>query len=171
MLRTTSRLSFPLFLLLLNGCSSYQLGTMLPPHIQTVHMSTVVNATNEPLLENEVTSAILSEIQRDGSLTLAPEESADTLMQVRITGYQLDPISYSRSNRSLPNEYRLTLRAEVELIERETGKTLVRSNRITGDNEFPLSGDLTQAKRIGLSGAARDLARFVVAAVTEAWVE
>jgi hypothetical protein len=167
-----AKLLLPLLVILvLSGCSSYQLGSMLPPHIQSVHMPTVVNATSEPLLENEVTSAIFSELQRDGSLSIASAETADALMYVRVTQYQLIPLSYSSGNRSLPDEYRLRLHAEVELIERETGKPLVRDNRVIGESEFPLSGDLSQAKRIGLPGAADDLANYIVAAVAEAWVE
>lgn len=169
--RLIPRLLFlPLFLSLLAGCSSYQLGSMLPPDLESVYMTTVVNTTGEPLLENEVTTAILSTLQRDGSLTLAAKADADAEMFVRITQYNLIPLSFARDNRSQPDQYRLELRAEVELVESGTGKPLVRST-VTGYDEFPLSGDLTQAKRIGLPGAADDLARLVVAAVTEAWIQ
>lgn len=156
---------------LAGGCSSYKLGSMLPPNIETVHMSTVVNETNEPLIENDITTSILSELQRDGSLTIASADTADALMYVRVYGYKLTPLSYTRDSRSLPDEYRLTLTAEVELVERETGKSLVRSGRVRGETDFPLTGDLTQAKRVGLPGAADDLSRFVVSSVTEAWVQ
>ena len=121
---------------LVGGCSSYKLCSMLPPQIETVHMSTVVNETNEPLIENDVTTAILSELQRDGSLAIAPSDTADALMYVRVYGYKLTPLSYTRDSRSLPDEYRLTLTAEVELVERETGKSLVR----TGQVRFPTGG-------------------------------
>jgi hypothetical protein len=158
-------------LLFLNGCTAYRLGSMLPADIQTVFMPTVGNVTQEPLLENEVTTAIMAELQRDGSLTPASEAAADALMSVRITGYDLRPLSFTRDNRSQPDQYRLTLRADVELVERETGKTLVRSSNVTGENEFPFAGDITEAKRTGLPGAASDLGRVIVATVTEAWVE
>lgn len=155
----------------LGGCASYKLGSMLPSDIQTVHMSTIVNETNEPLIENDITNAIFSELRRDGSIQVAPEASADALMVVRVYDYNLLPLSYSSDNRSLPDEYRLILTAEVELIQRTTGKSLVRDDKVQGESDFPLTGDLTQAKRVGLPGAANDLARFVVSAVTEAWVE
>jgi len=134
-------------------------------------MPTAANVTNEPLLENEVTTSILSELQRDGSLSLASEATADSIMTVRITDYDLTPLSFTNDNRAEPEQYRLTLTAEVELVERETGKSLVRSGRITGEDDFPFAGDLTQAKRTGLPDAAADLARVIVATVTEAWVE
>jgi len=164
-------LFLPLLAMLAPACSSYQLGSMLPPHLQTVHMGTAVNDTGEPLIENDVTSAVLAELQRDGSLSLANPANADTLLYVRLTQYELIPVAFENFNRSLPSEYRLQLRAEVELVERETGKTLMRADNVTGYDEFPLSGDLTQAKRIGLPGAAEDLGRSVVASVTEMWVE
>ena len=170
--RMNRKLLTSLFLfLLLTGCASYRLGSMLPPDLQTVYMPTATNITNEPLLENEVTSAVFSELQRDGSLSPASEDNADTQLTVRITGYDLTPLSFTRDNRSEPDQYRLTLTAEVELVETESGKTLVRSGRIRGEDEFPLSGDITQAKRIGLPGATQDLARVIVATITEAWVE
>jgi len=160
-----------LLLVFLNGCSSYKLGSMLPPHIQTVFMPTVINSTSEPLLQNEVTTAIFSELQRDGSLSIESEDRADAILTVRVTRYHLTPLSYSDSNRSRPDEYRLELGAEVELVERETGNTLVRSGQVTGQDEFVLAGDLNQARRIGLPGAADDLAEKIVSTVTEAWVE
>jgi hypothetical protein len=166
-----SRLLTACFLATLLGGCAYRLGSMLPSNIQTVYMPTVANVTSEPLLENEVTTAVLSAFQRDGSLRPESESMADALLSVRITHYDLTPLAFTRDNRSQPDQYRLTLRAEVELVERETGKTLVRSTNVTGTNEFPLSGDITQAKRIGLPGAAEDLARVIVATVTEAWVD
>jgi len=158
-------------LFLLTGCASYRLGSMLPPDVKSVYMPTAINATTEPLLANDVTSAVFAELQRDGSLSPESEDQADTVLTVRITNYDLTPLSFTRDNRSEPDQYRLTLAAEVELVVRETGKTLVRSGRITGQDTFPLSGDITQAKRIGLPDAADDLARVIVATITEAWVE
>ena len=171
LLSRTAILPALVFLMLTGGCASYRLGSMLPSSIQTVYMPTVINTTSEPLLENEVTTAILSELQRDGSLTLATEGEADAILSVRLTEYNLAPLSYASDNRTQPDEYQIRIRAEIELVERVSGKTLVRSANLTGEDEVPLSGNLTQAKRVGLPGAADDLARVIVAAVTEAWVE
>jgi hypothetical protein len=160
-----------LMLLLQGGCVGYQLGSMLPSDIQSVYVPIVQNQTREPLLENDVTSSVLSAIQRDGSLKIEVEEQADAILYVVITEYSLEPLSFDQSNRDRPNEYRLLLQARVEMVRRSTGEVLVRADNLQGRNNFPLSGDLTSGKRQGLPGAADDLARFITAAITEAWVE
>ena len=60
-----------LLLLPAAGCVNYRLGSMLPPDVATVYMPTCVNKTSEPLIEQDVTREILSEIQMDGSLRVA----------------------------------------------------------------------------------------------------
>lgn len=168
-LKFISLLSFLGLTLLLSSCQGYKLGSQLPEDISSVYVPTVRNQTNEPLLENEVTQAILNEIQRDGSLSIQSEEDADALLYVTITDYRIDPLSFESENRSRPDEYRLILTARVEMVRRDNGKILARNSSISGRDDFPLTGDLTSAKRNGLPGAAEDLARFVVAAITEAW--
>lgn len=171
------QLRFPLLfaplagiLLLQTGCQAYRLGSQLPSDIQSVYVPTVRNRTNEPLLENEVTQAILGEIQRDGSLSIQSEESADAILYVTITSYQINPFSFENDNRDRPDEYRLVLRASIEMV-RADGQVLTKNGSIRGRDDFPLTNDLTTAKRNGLPGAAEDLARYVVSAITEAWPE
>ena len=67
---------------------------MLPNDVRTVYMPTCVNATSEPLIEMDVTRAILAQIQMDGSLRIASEDTADTVLDVKLTGFDLDPVGY-----------------------------------------------------------------------------
>lgn len=158
-------------LLITGGCANYQLGSQLPKDIQTVFVPTVRNQTDEPLLENEATKAILEQIQRDGSLRIVSEAEADAILYVTLTSYKLEPLAYSDDNRVRPDEYRLRLGARAEMVRQDNGKPLVRNSSLQGRNDFPLTGDLTTGKQNGLPGAAEDLARYIVAAVTEAWPE
>lgn len=164
-------LMMPLLALLLlqNGCTGYRLGSQLPKDIRSVYVPTVRNNTEEPLLENEMTRAILSQIQRDGSLKIATKENADAILYVTLDYYTINPLAYDGNNRSRPNEYRLILGARIEMVRNDNGKVLTRNSSLRGRNDFPLTGDLTSAKQNGLPGAAEDLARYIVAAITEAW--
>ena len=58
-----------------NGCAGYQLGSMLPPDIKTVHVPNFTNKTQEPFIVTETTKAVLEELQLDGSLELAKLEA------------------------------------------------------------------------------------------------
>ena len=64
-------LAAALLLLLSAGCANYRLGSMLPADLKTVYVPTRKNETAEPLIEQDVTRAILSQIQMDGSLRVA----------------------------------------------------------------------------------------------------
>lgn len=161
-----------MLLLMQSGCTGgYRLGTQLPKDISSVYVPTVRNATDEPLLENEVTRAVLAQIQRDGSLQITTEETADAVLYVTISNYSIDALAFDNNNRARPNEYRLLLGARIEMVQRNNGKVLARSSALQGRNDFPLTGDLTSAKQNGLPGASEDLARYIVAAITEAWPE
>ncbi len=162
---------FALTLLLLNGCSGYRLGSMLPANIKSVFVRIATNSTAEPDLETEVTQAVLAQLQTDGSLRVVGEAEADSLLSIDIREFHLEPLRYDADNRVRPNEFRMVLRANIELTRASDATVLVRSAGAEGKNTFELSGDLTNSKRIALPGAAQDLARSIVSAVTEAWPE
>ena len=83
-----------LLLLPAAGCVNYRLGSMLPPDVATVYMPTCVNKTSEPLIEQDVTREILSEIQMDGSLRVAGADAADAILDVTLIKFWLDPVAY-----------------------------------------------------------------------------
>ncbi len=156
-------------LLLLTGCVGYQLGSMLPRGLQTVHIPTARNLTPEPLLEDEVTRAIIRACQNDGSLRLADAQTADAVLQVEVEGFELSPLAFDRDMRAQAREYRLTLTAVMALHWRETGEPIVPAQRVSGESTFPFDGDLASAKRIALPEAAEDLARIMITRLVETW--
>ncbi len=161
-----------LFLLLISGgCAGYQLGSMLPPDVQTCYVHIADNLTDEPLLENEVTQAFLSQLQRDGSLEIVEESQADAIIRMSLESFDVQSVTFESSNRSQPAEYRLTIRGRVEMTRASDGAALVRSGLLEGRSTVPLNGDLVNAKRLGTPDAAEDLARRFAAAVWETWTE
>ncbi len=154
---------------LLCGCAGYRLGSMLPSDIHTVYMPTCVNKTTEPLIEQDVTRAILSRIQMDGSLRIAPEESADTILDVTLTRFWLDPVSYKSGDSSTANQYRMSLRASYVLRRRADKSVVAQSAGVTGWYDFDFAGDMTSSKNIALKPAAEDLGRRIVNGIVQAW--
>lgn len=165
------RFFFLTALLGLTGCAGYRLGSQLPQDIQTVHVFIANNTTDEPLLETEVTQAVLRQLQRDGSLRLAAEDLADAHMSLDVTGFRLEPLSFDRQNRALPDEYRLVIEAHTSLVRVRDGAVLVRSGTQRGISTFPFQEDLTVSRRTATPRAADDLAARLVASVTEAWID
>lgn len=155
--------------LVASGCVGYQLGSMLPPDIQTVHIPTFVNDTEEPLIEVEATRAAVRAIQRDGSLRLAGEETADAVLLVTLTDFRLQPLAFGLERRAAAEEYRMYLTATYELQRRTTGEVIVGSPRIRGESTFFFTGDLTSAKLDALPEAAEDLGRQIITEAVEMW--
>ncbi|MBP7275615.1 MAG: LptE family protein [Kiritimatiellae bacterium] len=151
------------------SCANYRLGSSLPADIQTVFIPVFENRTDEPLIENEVTREVISRIQRDGALRIAPEAEADAILKVTLRRFIFTPIAYDDANRDTPNEYRMILSAAFVLYRPSTGQTIVEHPAAQGETLVLLSGDMSTSKRMGLPEASRDLARDLTEKILEAW--
>jgi len=153
---------------LLSGCSAYRLGSSLPPGINVINIPTFVNKTSEPLLEVVTTAATISEIQRDGTLSLGDMNKSDVVLYVSLTGLRLDPLRYESETTTTAREYRLTITASIRLENRVSSKVMMRSV-VIGERDFIPTGDLSSAKRDALPLASSDLAHSIVEKVVEYW--
>ncbi len=157
-------------LMSLCGCAGYRLGSMLPPGISSVFVPTFVNETDEPQIEFETTSAVISQLVRDGSLrVVSSEEAADAILLVTLVDYRLDPIGFDRNRGTASEEYRVYLIADTRLVNASTGEVILHEPSVTGDATFELQTDLTSGKRTVLPLAARDLGRDIVQLIVEFW--
>ena len=151
------------------GCVRYRLGSMLPSDVRTVYMPTCINETHEPLLELDATRSILSQIQMDGSLRLASEETADTILEVKLTDFLLDPVGYVSGESSTVDQYRMSITASFVLRRQSDNSVVAESPSVTGWYDFDFTGDMTSSKAVALRPAADDLGRRIVAAITQYW--
>ena len=158
-----------LLILLTAGCANYRLGSMLPDDIKTVYMPTCVNKTTEPLIEQDVTRAILSQIQVDGSLRLAAEDSADTILTVTLIKFWLDPVAYDDDDASSANQYRMNILASYVLSRRADNSVVTESPRVVGWYDFDFTGDMTSSKNVALRPSAEELGRRIVSSIVQAW--
>lgn len=154
--------------LLLGGCTTYELGSALPPDIETLYIPTVVNATDEPLLESAVTREVLREFQRDGTLKLVDEASADARLDIRLVGFKLQAIKFERDDTRATQVYQMLIDAKVKLT--RAGETAPMMERdMLGDTFFDFFGDLASSKVTATPLAARDLAHDIVESLVEYW--
>ena len=158
-----------LLILLSSGCASYQLGSMLPDDVRTVYVPTCVNQTTEPLIEQDVTRAVLSQIQMDGSLRVANADSADAILDVAIVRFWLDPVAYAKGESATANQYRMSIRASFVLRRRADNSVIVESPGVTGCYDLDFAVDMTSSKAIALPPAADDLGRRIVNRIVQYW--
>ena len=162
-------LAAALLLLLTAGCANYRLGSMLPDDLKTVYIPTCKNETAEPLIEQDVTRAILAQIQMDGSLRVASEDDADTVLEITLTKFWLDPVAYESGKSSTANQYRMSIKASFVLRRRADNSVVVDSPSVTGWYDFDFAGDMTSSKNIALRPAAEDLGRRIVSQIVQYW--
>ena len=153
----------------LPGCVGYQLGTMLPPGIRSVHVPTFINQTGEPLVETLATQSTIREFQRDGTLQVRTRKDADAIIEVTLLTMKQEPLRYQQTDADTTREYKLVITAKVRFEELQTGQVLVDSVTVDGEHNFQPGGDLTSAKRAAIPEACRDLAHNVVEKVVEHW--
>ena len=158
-----------LFLLSSAGCVSYRLGSMLPPELETVYVPTCINKTTEPLIEQDVTGEIISQIQMDGSLRVATADTADAILEVTLFRFWLDPVAYVSGQSSTANKYRMTLDASFVLRRRADNSVVVENPNLQGWYEFDFTGDMTSSKATALRPAAQDLGRRIVDCIVQYW--
>jgi len=150
------------------GCAGYRLGSTLPPDIKTIYVPLFANKSREPLVENQATAATIAELQKDGTLKVVNAEKADVILECTVIAISLNPLQYSRTDVTKPNEYRLTISASFTL-KSVRDKEVLCDASVIGESTFPFYGNLTSAKQSAMPRAAEDLAKRIVEKAIEAW--
>ena len=177
-MKTTLRLPLAaLCAALLSGCaSSYRFGTTLSPELRDVYIPTILNETGEPGVAQAADRALRKEIQREGTLRIVPEDEATTRLDVVVTEYKQEAISFSQHDTQRPNEYKMTIRARVSFtrIPRpEAGtqptKPIWQPSSVVGSENFLGGANSISAKMSCLPEAAKQLAIAIVDGCVGAW--
>lgn len=150
------------------GCAGYHVGTLLPEHIKTIAVPVFVNATNEPNLEIQATTAVINQLNTDGTLTVVNEdEDPDVVVRARIIRYERKPVRYSGATR--PAEYRITVTVVATLHDTREGTDLWKDTHLSGNTEFVVGGSLPASERRARPEALEDLAHDIVEQIVEGW--
>ena len=149
------------------GCGGYRVGTLLPEHIKTIAVPVFVNGTDEPNLETRATTAVVNQLNTDGTLRVVAENEADVVLTVRIVNYQRKPIRYTGVTR--PDEYRITITVRATLRDTRVAADLWKDVRLSGSTEFVVGAGLPASERRARPEALDDLAHDIVEQIVEGW--
>lgn len=150
----------------LSGCG-YRLGSLLPASMKTVAVPNFKNYTNEPGIEIQVTNGVIERFQVDGTLEVAPEEEADTLLIGEIIDYKREGLRLSTEN-DTTTEFRVTIAVRLTFKDLKTGKVLWVADRVEGEAAFPPGNSGPEAERAAIPRVVEDLAEDVVSKVVDA---
>ena len=168
------------FVVSLVGCG-YTSQTLLPQHVQSVHVARVVNQiditdetssakafrTYRPGLETEVRNALIERFIVDGHLKVKSLTNADAVLRMDLIEFTRDALRYNDNNTI--EEFRIHIVASAEFIDMANNKTIWRHSSIAGDGDYFLSGELSKSEDTAVSEALSDLARHIVEDILEVW--
>ena len=136
--------------------------------VATIAVPTFENKTLEPRIEVLVTDTVIKQIQQDGTYQVRSEETADAILEGKISEMTRRPARSVRGNVLATQEFILYLTLDYKVTKRETGEVLER-RRVTGSTNFFVSADLQQDERQAVSLAAEQAAIRLVSLLSEGW--
>jgi len=110
-------------------------GPPLPQNIHKLAILPIVNKTQQPGMEDQLTAAVRDEFLRDARHPLVPHNESDGDVLITITRYILTPLQYD-SNLN-PMTYRLHVNLEVQLVDRAAAKPVWDEKGLEASISYP----------------------------------
>ncbi len=162
------------------GCG-YTTHVALPGNLRTVYVKPFANKIDitaevtdrsrfkiyRPLLESDVSNAIIAAFQSDGNLRVATPQRADAVLTGELVDFRRDALRFDTSNNV--EEYRLSVVVNAELRNARTGTVIWHEDNFIGDTTFFITGALAEVEPPALDRAVKDLARRIVERTVEGW--
>jgi hypothetical protein len=153
-----------LSLLLLSSCGYRftSVGGIVPEDTKTIAIPAFINGTAEPYVDVEVTKAVVNEFLTDGRLKVVSAETADLVLNGKVTKFDMTPSAYSTDN--YVQSYTVSIGLNVTVEDVKTHKLILQNTGIGSvfNASYGVSiGDITVtkiAKEAALKNASRDVA-------------
>ncbi len=153
---------------LFSGCTSYHLGSTYDPGFKTIFIENFKSEVDEPMLENLVTTTIIKQFQKDGTLQVTDATQADVILKGRITSFTMSPVRFSRANELTPIETSMAIEVKYTLTKRNETKPYFEG-QADGSASFFIGNDLQSDKRQGIPLAAEKLGSRIVSTLADGW--
>ncbi len=146
----------------LAGCSAYRWTSRVPQDMRTVSVPTFRNETDVFEFGSLATRQVLREFQREGTFKIASSDDAAIEVQGVLKSATSDLLNYKRGQAMRAYENRLSLSAEVSVVDRRNGKVVVDNRPYFAETSFASSLDTLTSRRDAAARLADDLARQIV---------
>jgi hypothetical protein len=140
----------------------------VPGHIRTVAVPNFTNATLEPGIEQEATTAVIDRFIQDGRLKLAPEGQADSRLSGSVAAYENRVNNYGPDQS--PRDYIVVVTVGIEMKDQVKNRELWSERALTRTAIYVpggTSGPTTE--REARQEALRSLAGEIVTRTLEQW--
>ena len=133
---------------------------------RSVQVNVFENKTIEPRLGELVTTSVRKYIQKDGTYRLDTSGDGDIVVTGTIVEYRRMGLSYVSTDIITPQDYVVSLVAQVTARERGTGKVLLE-RKVGGRTTVRVGSDLSSAERQAAPLLAEDLARNITSVLVD----
>lgn len=120
----------------------------------------------KPLLETDITKAVINKFLQDGNLKPKSEQDADLILKGELVNFRKDPLRYSDSDEVL--EYRVNLVVNISLLDKQN-ELVWKEDGFTGDTTYFTTGTQAKSEATAINDAISDLARRIVERTVENW--
>ncbi len=157
------------FLLFLPSCGYHMAGTgsHLTAGMKSIFIPVFENRTMEPIVEEELTPAVIREFLQDGRIEVADSSRADIVLKGSVISYKETPVSFDAEN---VLEYRVSVTTHLILL--KNNSTSLWEHDIISTAEYAVSSDVmtTRVKKLSaLREIARNLSEEVADRVLLGW--
>ena len=156
-------------LVLLSGCSAYQLGAPDELPFASIYVEPVVNKTFAPQAASVLTSQTIREFERDGRLVPQPQSSADVSLVIELVDLTREIRVMREDDTGLARKIRLTVAADCSLTRNGTGEVYFSRRRVTAETEVYLNDGQNPAEYQATPVLTGNLAFNISHAVLDIW--
>lgn len=142
------------------GCASYSWKSSVPEDMRTVDVPVFRNESSVTELGGEMSQQVARELQREGTFRLSTEPALE--VQGVVKSVSTMSRGLDRMNATRNGEYVMTAVAEVSLVDKKSGRTLIDARRHTARTTIYADFDLVGAERAAAGRLAEQIARQVV---------
>ena len=150
---------------LLAGCYSFTAST-LPSHIKTVQIHEVEDKTLDPVLANNIHTAIVDMFKKNAGGVRLVNEEANADFQITLLSYTNKPENYN-SNSDVET-YRVTLRVSVKFFDNVKERIIYESNSLSADGTYDIQKNESE-DRHGQARAIEKLQDLIIANALAKW--
>lgn len=147
------------------GCYSFTAST-LPSHIHTVKIADIDNKTLDPVLGNDIQTAILELFRKNAGRVRVVNGEADADFELTLLSYTNKPENFNSS--SEVETYRVTLRVGVRFFDNVSQKMIYESKSLSADGTYDVMQNETE-DRHGQVRAIEKMQDLIIANALAKW--
>ena len=162
---------FLLLISYLTGCGYHIAGrgSHVQSEVKSISIPVFENKTMEPIVEEEITPAVIKGFLKDSRIVVVDRSQADLVLHGSVTSYSETPLSFDKNQNVL--EYRISVTTHLKLL-RQSTNTISWERDLNAYAEYKVSSDVMSTKNLrflALKEIAQNLAEEATDRVLLGW--